>query len=158
MRLIAIDPSSTTTGWAVFHDGSLLAFGAVKRHKDAADPWIGSLEMAGQLVRPLKDYLPDKAIIEIPRVVGKMPGSSVTTYAAAVGMVYATACHHVGMLGVSIVSPAEWMRHTTRDKKARQRQVAAQFGRYDPATDRGMDVSDAIAIGQWFIAEQAVRG
>lgn len=154
MKILALDPSSTRTGYAVMKSPTeIVEAGYLRplRSKDAALTRI--LTIRSSLVELLHEHLPNKICIEIPS--GKVGGgqrrgasaSAMAIYGMAVGMVFATC---LGLrLRVKAVNEREWTR---RMPKVRRNQlIAAQFPAYREQLnkDSGGDVGDAIGLALW---------
>lgn len=160
MNWVSIDPSTTSTGVAVWQGGTLVeAFRLAPRLDDAldrVDAIVDDLEVAlsGNL-------LLDEAVIEVPspgRGRGSQAGATgrLAIYGMAVGAVRQALRplmhfdRSTGRERIVAVTELEWTRGVA--KQARQRMVAAEYpGMYDASGDPGMDVSDAIGLGMWRI-------
>lgn len=167
--ILAIDPSSTRTGFAVLNarDGTLVDAGAITpSHRRDNEQQRCSDQVSA--LRDLLDGLPKKRdtvniVIEVPsgHVRGDLrrrgAGGSLMIYALAVGELRracADWCHDVGA-ELHCVRENEWT-HGQR-KATRRRALALTEPRYRAvaAQDRGADVADAIELGRWWIAKHA---
>ena len=154
--VLAIDPSSTRTGYALR---------SPERLKDAGflqpDPRAKAVErihtMCLDLVALLIDAEPTHAIIEWPsghvgaRHQGK--GAGLATYGAAVGAMWWTLVNSLGG-DVRIVTEDVWTQSIP--KQERQAVIAARYPAYRDMVnqDRGGDVSDAIGLADYWFQQQ----
>lgn len=161
MKIIALDPSSTKTGYAIGHDErTLIECGVLTSGGNAL---VRIAAMADDVQRLLRQHLPDVVVIEVPsgkthRRMGKNI-SGLPIYGMAAGAVYIITRHYVRWRGrehkaVELATPDqnEWTRGTK--KALRQRCVAMDFPQYDKRQDPGGDASDAVALMQWFCRER----
>lgn len=82
-----------------------------------------------------------------------MAGLSI--YGVAAGAIWARCCTFG--VGVHTVGVNEWSRGTYSTKTKRRNLVAAMFGNvYSVAADRKLDMSDAIALGLWWLSERGI--
>jgi Holliday junction resolvasome RuvABC endonuclease subunit len=106
--------------------------------------------MCGELAGIVAEHRPDVIVIEdTSGKVGRRHGgggAGLAIHGKAVG--YFLAWMEQRHPRVEAVLENEWTRG--RSKASRQRLVALEFSAYDPAQDRGGDVSDAIALAQWW--------
>lgn len=156
--LLALDPSSTKTGYALLRrpHGEVIEAGTLSgRAKDAA---IGrAMEMADCLIKLIAEARPDSIVIETPGVhaagnpivKAKRAGKGLAVYGVAVGIIYRAAWQ----TGVEVVpiSAHEWTRRVSKEKRARALQFTTASYRAVAETDRGRDVADAIEMGQWWL-------
>lgn len=159
MNVLAIDPSTTRIGWASGTSRTeLVDYGAIEPARPTAD-WELRLEsMRAGVYEVLARIGPDYIVIETPsgkthRRIGHASGLPI--YGAAVGMVLEICWgYRSPKLMHRIIYAREnvWTRQIP--KAIRQRCVASEFSQYDPAADRGGDISDAIALMQWWFTEQ----
>ncbi len=154
MNVLAIDPSTTRIGWASGTSRTeLVDYGAIEPARPTAD-WELRLEsMRAGVYEVLARIDPHCIVIETPsgkthRRIGHASGLPI--YGAAVGAVLEICWRYrVRRIAVRIIYAREnvWTRGIS--KAIRQRCVASEFSQYDPAADRGGDISDAIALMQW---------
>ena len=158
MRLLAVDPSSTCTGWAVL-DGA--------RPRDYVD--AGRIRLSGELTdrilslrKGLHDVIqrhkPRHVVIEIPNVKqhGRIPGRAQgqAIYGCAVGVAAGLCFARLGAAHVSLVSASEW---TGRTSKAHRVDVMSRIYRayhWGKRPQAHNDVADALALGGWWFARQ----
>jgi hypothetical protein len=163
--LLSVDPSSSCIGWALFAraPANLVSFGRILPPAPVADKALLRMPlMAAALLEVVTSAaeggdVVDEAVIEVSE--GKVHraakgggGAGMSIYGAAWGYVWAKLdarmkCH--------VVPANEWTRGHT--KARRQGSVIAMHKRYVPEADPGMDVADAIALGDWWLVESDVR-
>lgn len=165
MQLIAIDPSSTRIGWALF-DGDLVDAGFTRPER-TRDSYLGRVRsMVDELAGMVERHGPQVAVIEVPSGMaarGSRAGMAGTQaiYGLAVGAVWEcmrgiVPSSAVGGRGtVETTTEREWTRSVP--KTARARRVRFQYPHLDWASDGGLDMADAIGIGLWWQAESVVR-
>lgn len=146
--ILAIDPSSTCTGWAVFDGaGQIVDHGRVK--PDRGD--TPAARVSGMIFR-LKDtaaeYRVSVVVIEEPAPNAKVAFTSIP-YVTAYGRIYEamrTAYQ------VETVAASKWTGG--RRKPARAAYVKAEVPTYTGKGDSGMDEADAIGLGLWWTAKR----
>jgi len=154
MKLLALDPSTTKTGYALMADRDTIIDAGLFTPKRVADKSLVRVDaMVADLRQFLKDSKPTAAVIEMPS--GKMTGynsgrgAGQAVYGVAAGRMYQVLIDWLGPDCVTAYTPTEWTRG--KQQKARQRIIKNQFAVYDVAKDKGCNVSDAIGIGlYWF--------
>lgn len=163
MTILILDPSSTCTGYAIMSDRknargrySLMDAGRLmpERAKDPANDRIRA--MVREILNISAEHRPDRIVVEDTS--GKiarhgrgrgMNGAGLAIYGKAVGWILG-ACYSTGIEVVPILEN-EWTRGIS--KEGRQKIVIAAYGdQYDPAKDPGLDTSDAIRLGEYFLA------
>ncbi len=155
--ILALDPSSSRTGYALMRtSGQLVEAGLFKPGK-ATDPATARIEVMGcELSLLLTAIVVACTVIEISSgKVGKRHGgggAGLATYGMAVGYLWAVASRH----GPVVCVPENlWTRG--QEKKKRQAEIAMAFRQYKPATDPGGDIADAIGLGRYYLKEQQIR-
>lgn len=165
MKLIALDPSSTRTGYAAFIDGKLAEAGYLKPHRtrDSSEKRIEA--MCNALRELFIGMVVDgvHVVVEVPsdrQGTGSRAGATgrLAIYGVAVGELRRTAKCSVFVSQVHSVTEREWTRG--RSKARRQAGIAALFPNYRRimAKDRGADVADAIGLGLWWLAKDRRLG
>jgi len=152
-ELIAIDPSSTRTGYALFDRRGVVDAGFLRpdRTKDRADRRVRA--MARDLVDLIEEWGPRVGVIEIPSGApgrGSRRGgkTSLIVYGFAAGALYG-----VMLTALARVHPVLETIWTRGQPKARRVvSVATRYPQYLAAADRdrGRDVADAIGLGDWW--------
>ena len=157
--ILALDPSSTITGYSVMaHGGRLVEHGIIKPNKPSADSYIRIQSIIRYVWEILDIHSPDKILIEW--TLGKVGqrrhqgrGAGLSVYGAAVGSI-ATQCETWASINGSAVVPVDenkWTRGV--DKRDRALAIAHQFPSYRPGDDPGMDAADAIGLAVWYLQE-----
>lgn len=156
--ILALDPSSTCSGYAAMTDANILVdAGKIKPHR-ASDPANARIRaMAADVLVLVEQHKPEVVVVEDTS--GKVArrhgggGAGLAVYGKAIGWLVAT----LEAAGVRVVTVLEndWSRG--QPKRRRQQIVAAAFKGYDAAKDSGGDVADAIALGQWWFVEGQYR-
>jgi hypothetical protein len=152
--LLALDPSTTVFGYAIFHPtGWLYDAGKLtpRRARDEANDRIDHmLGLAGELMTPH----PEGWTVVVEDTSGKVnrgrhggAGAGLAIYGKAVG----AAIWWLRARGRFVVPVLENEWTGSVSKAVRQRRVAARHRAYDPAKDAGGDVSDAIGLGEWWL-------
>lgn len=165
MRIVAIDPSSSKIGYALFANGKLTEHGVITPHRTRDEANDRIRHMAGEVLAVLDESLPLHVVIEdTSGKVGTfgrrrgMNGAGLAIHGKAVGYVVclceAWARRQIGAQ-VHCVKENEWTRG--QRKGFRQQWVAAAHRGYDPAQDKGGDASDAIGLGEWWLATERAK-
>ena len=156
-KLLALDPSSTRTGYALLDmaDGAIIDAGLLLPTKQKAEAIYRVGDMLDELDVLMGSNSLEVAVIEMPlgkqysRQRGKRSGLAVWAGAAwAMWALIRTEDPNLPLLPVGIA----WTRSTT--KRMRQAEVISRASSYDPARDPGMDVSDAVSLGWWYLAQR----
>lgn len=171
MLILALDPSTTRTGYAVMSAADKIVdagYLAPRRTRDDVEARIDA--MVDGLAELCEEHWPRSIIIEVPSGrpgAGSKAGAQgrLAIYGMAVGELRRAAKELVdwharaprGEPGVVSVNEREWTRGRT--KVQRQALIAQQFKAYAQhvARDRGGDVADAIGIGQWWFTRGRLR-
>jgi Holliday junction resolvasome RuvABC endonuclease subunit len=161
-RLLALDPSSTKVGWAVFPGcvGPPEGFGLIGcRAHDPADQRIAIL--ARQVLELVREHQPARVVIE--RTEGLTNHYSRGGYRAIAvlagaqqALIYAVS-HEAGV-PVETVSEAVWTGHRRKQQRAQAlRLICPEYEAWGSPWDRhgntkrdpGYDVADALELGLW---------
>lgn len=152
LRLLAVDPATRTTGYAVFRGArELLELGVIRSSKPDAQRRID--EICDELEKVVGDHHPDYAVVETSAAhqhgrFGRHKMLGLARYGEAVGAVRATLRIRLGAERVSWASP-DWKRG--RGKGGSVWAVKAAFPDYRFERDRGADAADAALLGlRWF--------
>lgn len=157
--LLSLDPSSTTTGWALWNGLLLLEAGAF-RTKPYDDPLVRIEAECKDLRELIRKAHPDVVVIEATsgKTAGRLQSrqtSGLGIYGTAVGALWREAYWAVEVSGrVEMVYENEWTRGVSKAK--RRALIAAELPEYAKAMDqdKGGDVADAIGLGRWWIARE----
>ena len=153
--LLSLDPSSTCTGYAVFDGPDKLVDGGLLNPSERLSPLQRITDMCQELDDIASDFSIDRCVIEI--TTGKVStrhkgsGAGLGIYGFAVGVIYERA-RSLFDGKIDAIRENVW----TAGTKKHNRQLAAtmRFPGYDPDKDKGMDLSDAIALGIWWYDRQ----
>jgi hypothetical protein len=166
--ILSLDPSSTVIGWALLREPQdLIEAGLIRPNDPKTTPIHRIRSMAADVRELLTTFVPDEILVEttsgkvgLNRHSGR--GAGLAVYGMAVGAIW-HACESWAapdLFGVGPkprVHPVEENRWTRGQAKwKRIAAVAGEFSQYDPSTDPGGDMADAIGLACWFIREQAV--
>jgi Holliday junction resolvasome RuvABC endonuclease subunit len=158
VRILALDVSSSATGWAVL-DGAkpvLEAFDLI-RPPARLDSVVRIDAMVARVGVIAEDYAPDAVVMEwssgkVHGRLGRIPGLAVLGQAQGA----VRAALRAAEWPVKTVSENDW---TGGKSKARRSQLIAcefpAYGRWS-GNDPGFDVADAIGIGCWWLRREWV--
>ena len=159
--ILAIDPSLTATGYALFaEDRSLIEAGRIKAPVQAKGKKLPASKRADIIVGDicvLASGLPvvPHTVIEIPSAhVNKRRhgggGAGLARYGYLTGRVVQAVIELDGV--VEQVEPEQWIgkaHGVPRSKADRIALAARAWPRYDPDKDKGGDIADALLLGRW---------
>jgi hypothetical protein len=179
--ILAIDPSTTLTGWALLDGGAHLLEAGFLRPDKTRDPSMARVSaMIDGLEELIERRQPRAVIVEVPSGkagTGSRRGasSSLAIYGFGAGRLFEAARellhyqhakrHHTD--GVFAINERTWTRgyregNRTLSKAARQQLIAAIYPTYAASTatarDTGGDVADAIGLGRWWILHPDQQG
>lgn len=162
MKLISLDPSSTCVGYAVFVDGVVIDGGLLKPKSSATDAISRVRQLCMDAMALLDEMQPDRVLIEVPtgKQYSRKPGrvSALPVWAFAAGAMWELAASwcRVHPPAACVAISNEWTRGSSKEAR---RDVAATFLKdYDPKKDRGMDLSDAVMMGKWWLSKGETNG
>lgn len=153
--ILALDPSSTCTGYALGEDDGTFREAGVLRPRPTRLPFeLRVQSMVTDLREFLRDHSPSTIVLEVPS--GKIHGrlqraNGIINYGFAVGAIWLACCIYGGAQ-LHTVADNVWTRG--RQKAKRQRELAASLPAYDAAKDKGADCADAIELMQWWAEKQ----
>lgn len=170
MRIIAFDPSSKKTGYAVL-DGlapeHLIDAGILKPSSKA----VGTVERIDSLCADIpslfKEHHPDAAVVEITSghvsFRHKGGGAGLAIYGMAIWAVLAKCRECLDAKAVYAVEENTWTRRVPKARRAAgiaytypsyAKVVAGDAGRFQ---DAGGDVADAVGLGRWWLVANGVN-
>ncbi len=178
MILVAIDPSSTAVGYAVFEylgsidppaadmaagicEWKLREIGRFVSHKQTLRCRLSAF--CADLMDMLSEFKPGVIVIEIPSGhVGyrhKGGGAGLSIYGLAVGRLWGVCLQYqaeAGGCGISVQPVTEaW---TDGKPKADRHYILEHiYDMYQMKKDPGGDIGDAIGVGQWWLEEAVGR-
>lgn len=158
MKLLAIDPASKVTGYAVLNERGDVIDAQLIRASRSKLPLDRIASIIADLNGVCDEHSPSAIVVE---VTSGRPGTGSTRGASSSLAIYGMAVGAIwwAMRGRGIaVHPVDEDRWTARYSKA-QRQLAAvaTVPGYSAQKDKGGDVSDAIALGRWWLDRQRFR-
>ncbi len=159
--ILSLDPSSTCIGYARFggfDGGTMLNAGRmVTPQKPSA--YVRMVKLADDIVDLIREYNGPRMIVIVEVPSGRVnhgrhkgSGAGLSIYGVAVGYLLGRLANLD--VDVRMILENEWTRGIPKDK--RRESVAARHGSYRAIQDKdpGGDISDAIALGEWWIMEQ----
>ena len=169
MTLLAIDPSSTCTGYALMSDSmTILDAGLFKPQPEAkaTEPAIMRVvAMTKDLRELLLDCWPDAVLVEMPHGHDKSGAKRLANYGLAPGAMYWEVCSYVAArlkadpkqeIEALAINAEDWTGGVPKFK--RQQNICLAFPhRYDPETDKGGDIADAIGLAVWWFRQQKAQ-
>lgn len=163
MTLLAIDPSSTLTGYAVMADRmTILDAGLLKPDKTRDPAIMRIIAMTKELTALISEYEPDTILVEMPstshgQAVSRGAGAGAATYGLAVGVMYWECYNSSDYKSPPVpVGAQEWTKGIPKLK--RQQNICMMFpDRYNPEKDRGGDIADAIGLCCWWFSQQKAK-
>jgi hypothetical protein len=177
--ILALDPSSTCIGWALFAGDRLSEYGVIKPSPSKLPTNLRIDNLWARLQTLLNGHTlqhGDQIVMEdcsaqAGRGARAGKGAGLPVYGKAVGYFWARldAKFDPTSHGPSLhlVEVQEWTQRRINGRKVAQRKeqrqawVAYNHGSYRTiqasGQDPGGDMADAIALGEWWITEQAVK-
>lgn len=161
--ILAIDPSSSCTGYAMLlSHNNLVEAGRFLPGKTRDSAVHRIMAMGRDLAALIREKQPDEIVIEISSgKVGRRhggAGAGLAVYGMAVGYLWATAAafaNNDGPIKVHTIEENAWTCGVPKEKRTAN--VALRFKQYRTADDPGGDVADAIGLGCWWLREAALR-
>ncbi len=163
MTVLAIDPSSTLTGYAVMPNGMTIIEAGLLGPKKTAHPAIMRIEaMVDGLADVIESTQPEHILIEIPSTksaerIKHFKGAGLAIYGFAAGAMW-WQCFSMGRVGgvpVTAIDAELWTNRVPKFK--RQQNVCMAFPQYDPEKDKGGDIADAIGLACWWFSRQKAK-
>lgn len=168
MKILAIDPSSTRTGWALFRGGALQNFGAIGPFPRRFTVAQRVAEMCSSVVTKCLLYDPDVVVFEwTSGKVGKTHrgrGAGLAMHGVAIGAIWQAVVawerERFDAKGgietpIELINENTWTRAVP--KATRQHAVKTEYPQYHMMADKGGDIADAIGLGDWWLKERSVR-
>lgn len=165
--ILAVDPSSKRTGYALMIGRKIVAAGVlIPKSRDSAVERIRAQCL--DLYELIAEHGPGVAVIEITSGrpgtgLARGAGARLGVYGMAVGAMMCALWQHMAPDAVVTVDEQVWT--LGHPKAMRRSRIARQYPRYARAVfggkkekDRGGDMSDAIGIGLWYDDHRVMRG
>ncbi len=146
---LTLDPSSTAIGYAFWRCSRPTECGLLTPEKKSASATARIESMRVQLLTLADELLPDYIVLETcdgPQHSTRGRQASLGVWARACG-VYEGALRTLDYKLFPVGN--EWTRR--KSKEQRQQIARTVCPSYDPARDPGMDISDALALGAWWL-------
>lgn len=166
MRLLALDPSSTCVGWAVFERGELAGAGILRPDRGDHGALCRIRRLVERVAELVSTHQPARVLLEIPSGHagrGSRAGATgqLAIYGMAVGaiwcdLVHAAPCEVVGGCEVLTCTETAWTRGLPKRRRAER--LRLEHPGLDWDADRGLDMADAIGMGQWYLDGEPYRG
>ncbi len=169
MKILALDPSSTKTGYAVLADSRapnprLLDAGILWPRQKDGPPLQRITDQVNELSAILREHQPDLVVVEEPsgHVAGRIKKAGrqmrgLAVYGAAVGGFWIFLNMYRELLEptqktYTLIAVKEnvWTRGVPKGE--RQNIIAMSYPTYKPKADKGADVADAVGLAQWVMA------
>ncbi len=155
--ILALDPSSTRTGYAVLTEQETLREAGFLTPGKRTDPAaVRIAAMVEDLMGLLGAIKPDAVVIEwTTGKVGRRRhhggGAGLAVYGVALGALWQAACFYTKSSGgrVELVAENDWT--DGRPKAERTAAIARLYPQYQAERDPGGDMADAIGLGGWWI-------
>ena len=152
--VLAIDPSSTRTGYAVMADAMTIIDAGLLKPGKVKDPWLHRVRaMTIDLRGLLREVEPDIVLVEIPHKHNAPHHKNLAAYGFAAGAMWAECFDHTEE--THAVSAEVWTGK--KSKSARQLGIDLMYPSYDPAKDKGGDIADAIGLARWWFRQQKAQ-
>ena len=147
-KLLAFDPSSSCTGWALGlrDDRDLQVCQAdLFRPPGKVTGWQKVRWMAVQARTVIAQCKPDQIIIEVPggKVHGKHPGAGLSVYGGAAGAID-NECTRAAF--TVAVTPADWARGFPKARRPVKAVMLWSGYAAIAAKDTGLDIADAVCL------------
>lgn len=167
MKIIAVDPSSTRTGYAVMQPpGKVIEGGYLTPRRCRDEPIVRATAMGRELRDLIAGEHPHDVVVEVTS--GKVQarhrggGAGLAVYGMAVGLILGAALYG------QVCCPKHWGTHWVyenewtqgRPKDARRERLRIEYPQYAAAfaADSGGDLADAIGLGLWWFGERRKKG
>lgn len=158
LTLLAIDPSSTCTGFALLSEKHELLDYGVWRPSRKDDPYVRIKKMYGEMALLLNEYPVQHVVLEVTsghvssRHAGT--GAGLATYGVAVGAFWTWLQLMESTLNFEShrVYENEWTGGVPKIK--RHKLILAEFPEHAKAIGKRHDITDAIGLGLWFLAHR----
>lgn len=170
MRLLSLDPSSTTTGWAVLTGldrEDLVEAGVVTPDDDKAAAMVRTRSMTPQVLGLIDEHKPNVILVEstsgkVNKKRHKGAGAGLATYGMAVGFMLASIEWYTGdcqpLPAIHAITENTWTRSVP--KRSRAEAMAYRYAGYARAVaaglDKDRDAADAIGLAVWWFTERMV--
>lgn len=152
MKILALDPSLTCTGYAVLDGSRVIDGGRIRPTSPASTP---AAERAREIAREALDVVRSHAPVDVAVVETPAPQApddrnrrGQADYGLCVGVIIGRLDAIAGLEVVTARADA-WTGGVSKAKRAAA--IAAVHPEYNPDRDGGMDVADAIGLADWWL-------
>lgn len=154
-RLLALDPSSTAVGWAIFDAGELRHVGVFRAGSDDLDRRLASL--SASVIALLSGSCPDRIVMEVVSGMHRRANRSNAhrqstatcgfAQGAIWGAIFAWKC------SVTRVKENEWTKGKPKVQRAELVKLTqpVYLGWAASEGDKGLDGADAVGLGLWYL-------
>ena len=161
--ILAIDPASKTTGWAIMTAQEIIDGGILRSSSKgtAINRIEQQIEALAEIIDAAKRGGVSECVIEIPggkqgAKTGGRNVASLSVYGMAAGAIWATL--RASGLHVHTVTP-EWTRGITKQKRQQNVSYKWRASGYDVTMDSpDADLADAIGLGEWWLVTRKLKG
>lgn len=149
--ILALDPSSTCTGYSVFDNEKLIEAGLIKPNKSGLKPIDRMYQMAQEVSSLVAEYKAkiELVLIELPPPTQGKRRSNPGVQHQAFGMCMYVLMSH-GLPRVHQIHPATWTK--CRSKEVWAPIIRAKYPRLGyGGTDSGADAAAAVGMTDWWL-------
>lgn len=164
MKLLALDPSTTCTGYAVMRSSDdLFDAGIIRPPTTAKTPLERIESICKEVAALIAEIHPHYMVIEVPsghvaaRIAEESGGAGLSVYGMAVGAVVHTAWIAMGSSELVWTPDESWTQGIA--KQVRRLAIMAEFSWANEQfeKDSGSDMADAIGLAQWWFTNQSLQ-
>lgn len=156
-RLLALDPSSTAVGWAMFQDGELRWVGVTRSASN--DMQRRCVALADAIASLAAEWRPEVVVVEMfsgfhrkGERGGRINKATILSLARAQGFLLGR-LHGAGHKAVVPVPANKWTHSKGKADRAKlvdlTQPIYSEFARKDG--DKGLDGADAVGLGLWYL-------
>lgn len=165
MNLLSIDPSSTRTGWAVFHGEDLFDSGTIGPRASLTS-WERIMAIANSVGDLLVHKNIEYVVMEVGRKThaGKPNVSGLQVYGMAMGAIGITVASFFHAVSPSdkcyeFIDANQWVRGLSKPDRIRNLGIILKdYPRIkEICAAAGGDEGDAVDMGMWWLDEQRLR-
>ena len=162
MKIIAIDPGSKVTGYAVFEDDKLIDAGLLKPQKTRLPNDKRILSICFEVEKLLDEHEPKVVVLEwttgkVGKNRHKGGGSGLAIYGIAIGAIWMVARLREGVaLPATVLIDESWTCGKPKVKRLAELELTCPA--YKRKDDKGGDMGDAILLAQYYLKEYVRKG
>jgi len=161
MKIIAIDPGSKVTGYAVITEsGTLLGAGLIKPQKQTNPADIRIAVICTEIDTLITTEEPDVVVLEwttgkVGKNRHKGGGSGLAIYGIAIGAIWQTIRQIMNTRDIVLIDES-WTRGKPKEKRLAELELTCPA--YKRKDDKGGDMGDAILLAQYYAKGLRVVG